>query len=111
MTRPRQAGSSASAASTQNLWPNLVNTIWNKKNFNLNNFFRETNFYKKKFREIDFTKKMIDANCCNQALMLRMAVIYIVVVYIIYQPADSSQPPHLPNYLLQCVSSDLISLN
>ena len=37
MTRPRQAGSSASAASTQNLWPNLVNTIWNKKYFNLNN--------------------------------------------------------------------------
>ena len=47
MTRPRQAGSSASAASTQNLWYNLVNTIWNKKNFNLNHFFRQTNFYKK----------------------------------------------------------------
>ena len=110
MTRPRQAGSSASAASTQNLWYNLVNTIWNKKIFNLNHFFRETNFCKKKFREFDFTKNMINANCCTRALMLRMAVIYIVV-YIIYQPADSSQPPHLPNYLLQCVSSDLISLN
>ena len=47
MTQPRQAGSSASAASPQNLWYNLVNTIWNKQNFNLNHFFRETNFYKK----------------------------------------------------------------
>ena len=47
MTRPRQAGSSASAASPQNLWYNLVNTIWNMKNFNLNHFFRQTNFYKK----------------------------------------------------------------
>ena len=44
-------------------------------------------FTKKKFREIDLTKKMIDANCCNQALMLRMAVIYIVV-NIIYVPAS-----------------------
>ena len=88
MTRPRQAGSSASAASTQNLWYNLVNTIWNKKIFNLNHFFVKPTFTKKKkFREIDFTKNMIDANCCTQALMLRMAVIYIVV-NIIYTGAE-----------------------
>ena len=55
------------------------------------NYFKKTilsKIYKKKnFREIDFTKNMIDANCCTQALMLRMAVIYIVV-NIIYIPAS-----------------------